>query len=104
MEIEGSSPQDWTIAVDEKYSLRLFVAGASSMSVKAIKNLQVILENNLKGKYELEIIDIHQQPLLLQKEDIFAVPLLIKKYPAPIRRLVGDMSDVNKVLKGLGLN
>lgn len=104
MEIEGSSLQDWTNAVDTKYSLRLYVAGASSMSIRAIKNLQAILENNLKEKFELEIIDIHQQPLMLQQEDIFAVPLLIKRSPAPVRRLVGDMSDVNKVLRGLGLN
>jgi circadian clock protein KaiB len=100
---EGSSLQDWSIADDTTYSLRLFVAGASSISVRAIHNLRLILEQHLKDRYELEIIDIHQQPLLVKEEDIFAVPLLIKKLPKPVKRLVGDMSDTAKVLKGLGL-
>jgi len=101
--IEGSLLQDWNTAANTKYSLRLFVAGASSISVRAINNLQVILEQELKGRYELEIIDIHQQPTLVKEEDIFAVPLLIKKNPQPVRRLVGDMSDTAKVRRGLGL-
>jgi len=103
MDNEGSSLQDWSIAADTKYSLRLFVAGASSISIRAINNLELILEEHLKDRYELEIIDIHQQPLLVKEEDIFAVPLLIKKIPYPVRRLVGDMSDRAKVLRGLGL-
>ena len=104
MSTEGSSLQDWNIAVDERFSLRLFVAGASSISMKAINNLQAILDEYLKDKYDLEIIDIHQQPLLVKEENIFAVPLLIKKIPVPIKRLVGDMSDKAKVLRGLGLD
>lgn len=103
MSIEGSSLQDWDIAADEKYSLRLFVAGASSISIRAIGNLQAILDEHLKDRYDLEIVDIHQQPLLVKEENIFAVPLLIKKLPSPVKRLVGDMSDKAKVLKGLGL-
>jgi circadian clock protein KaiB len=81
----------------------LFVAGASAISIRAISNLQLILEEKLKGRYELEIIDIHQQPLLVKEENIFAVPLLIRKIPQPIKRLIGDMSDTAKVLKGLDL-
>lgn len=104
MRTEGINPKDWSIPTDSDYSLRLYVAGASSISVRAINNLKVILEKNLKNRYELEIIDIHQQPLLLKKENIFAVPLLIKNSPGPARRLVGDMSDTAKVLKGLGLS
>lgn len=100
---EDSSLQDWGVADDSKYSLRLFVTGASSISVRAINNLRLILEQHLKDRYELEIIDIHQQPLLVKEEDIFAVPLLIKKMPQPMKRLVGDMSDTAKVLRGLGL-
>lgn len=103
MNVEGNSLQDWGIAADEKYSLRLFVAGASTISIRAIGNLQAILDEHLKDRYELEIVDIHQQPLLVKEENIFAVPLLIKKLPAPVKRLVGDMSDKAKVLKGLGL-
>jgi circadian clock protein KaiB len=85
------------------YNLRLFVAGTSAVSMRAINNLQEILEKHLKDQYYLEIIDVYQQPLLLQTEQIVAVPLLIKKEPAPKRLLVGDMSDVNRVLRGLSL-
>ena len=88
---------------EEFYVLRLFVSGTSPNSVRAINNLQAICESHLKSRYELEIIDIHQQPLLVKSEDVAAVPMLIKKSPLPRRRLVGDMSETEKVLKGLGL-
>ncbi|SKB76127.1 circadian clock KaiB family protein [Daejeonella lutea] len=88
---------------EEFYILRLFVSGTSPNSVRAINNLKIICENHLKGRHELEIIDIHQQPLLVRNEDVTAVPMLIKKSPLPKRRLVGDMSEKDKVLKGLGL-
>jgi len=85
------------------YKLRLFVTGASPNSSRAIANLNEICETYLKGKYELEIIDIYQQPLIAESEQIIALPMLIKSGPLPIRRLVGDMSDTEKVLRGLGL-
>jgi circadian clock protein KaiB len=85
------------------YRLRLFVAGSSPISVRAINNLKVILEEHLKDRYELEIIDVYQQPLLVQSEQITAVPVLIKKEPGPRRLLVGDMSDIDRVLRGLSL-
>ena len=88
---------------DEFYTLRLFVTGTSPISVRAISNIKKICEEHLQGKYELEIIDIYQQPLLVKSEDITAVPMLIKKLPLPKKRMIGDMSDENKVLKGLGL-
>jgi circadian clock protein KaiB len=99
---DGSSP-DWDEDEDTIYKLRLFVAGASPVSVRAINNLQVILEQHLKNRFELEIIDVHQQPQLVQSNDVTAVPMLIKITPLPLRRLVGDMSDTNKVLRGLSL-
>jgi circadian clock protein KaiB len=71
--------------------------------VRAIKNLRDICEEHLKGRYSLEIIDVYQQGLLAKEEQIIALPLLIKKSPGPERRLIGDMSDKAKVLKGLGL-
>lgn len=101
---EGSSLQHWSTPDDEMFILRLFIAGASTISMRAITNLRSILDDKLKGKYELEIIDIHQQPLLVKEENIFAVPLLIRKHPHPVKRLVGDMSDAQKVLRGLGLS
>ncbi len=85
------------------YKLRLFVTGASPNSLRAITNIKVFCENNLKGKYELEIIDIYQQPLIAQKEQIVALPMLLKKFPLPERKLIGDMSDTEKVFRGLGL-
>lgn len=94
---------DWEKEDDTVYQLRLFVAGTSSISMRAIVNLKAILTEHLAGKYDLEIVDVHQQPQIAISEDITAVPMLIKKYPTPIRRLIGDMSDTAKVLKGLGL-
>ena len=85
------------------YKLRLFVTGASPNSSREIANLNNICETYLKGKYELEIIDIYQQPLIAESEQIIALPMLIKSGPLPRRRLVGDMSDTEKVLRGLGL-
>jgi circadian clock protein KaiB len=87
----------------ESYLLRLFITGASPNSIRAVENLTAICEKHLKDKYQLEIIDVHQQPELAIDEDIIALPLLIKKAPGSVRRLIGDMSDTNKVLKGLGL-
>ena len=85
------------------YVLRLFVTGASPNSTRAIANLKQICETYLKGRYELQITDVYQQPLIAQSEQIIALPLLIKKSPSPERRLIGDMSDTGKVLKGLGI-
>ncbi len=84
-----------------QYQLKLFITGASPNSVKAVANIKLICEQYIKGNYTLEIIDMYQQPLLAQQEQIIALPLLIKLSPQPSRRLVGDMSDTKKVLKGL---
>lgn len=100
---DNSLPLDWGKEDDSVYQLRLFVTGASPVSVRAINNLQVILDKHLKDRFELEIIDVHQQPTLVQLDNVTAVPMLIKKWPLPLRRLVGDMSDTDKVLRGLGL-
>lgn len=91
------------VPADFPYQLRLFVAGTSSLSVRAITNLKLTLAEYLEGKYELLVIDVYQQPELAFDEDVTAVPMLIKKFPAPQRKLIGDMSDTAKVLRGLGL-
>jgi len=102
--IDTENPShEWDKEDDSVYILRLFVAGASPVSVRAINNLHVILEEHLKDRFELEIIDVHQQPELVKSENVTAVPMLIKMSPMPLRRLVGDMSDTNKVLRGLSL-
>jgi circadian clock protein KaiB len=86
-----------------EYVLRLFVTGATPNSVRAVSNIKQICEAHLKGKYSLEIIDVYQQLKIAEEEQLIALPLLIKKTPLPERRLIGDMSDTDKVLKGLGL-
>lgn len=88
---------------EQKYVLRLFVTGASPNSIRAITNTKNICEKYLKGKYELEIIDVYQQPLIAASEDLIAIPMLMRKFPEPERRMIGDMSDTNKVLRGLGI-
>ena len=85
------------------FILRLFVTGASPNSTRAISNLKNICEEHLKDRYELEIIDVYQQPLVAEREQLIALPLLIKKAPGMERRLIGDMSNTQKVLKGLGV-
>jgi circadian clock protein KaiB len=87
----------------ENYLLRLYVTGMTPRSARAIENIRTICEEFLKGRYELEIVDIYQHPNLAQGEQIIAAPTLIKKLPAPLRRLVGDLSDKERVLLGLDL-
>jgi len=88
---------------DGKYVLRLFIAGINPKSRKAIDNLCQFCDENLKGQYELEIIDIYQQPIFAKEGQIVAAPTLIKELPLPIRRFVGDLSDKKKLLLGLDL-
>ena len=90
-------------AATSHYVLRLYVAGKSPKSVNAIANIKKICEENLQGKYELEVIDLYQQPQLAQGEQIIALPTLIKKLPPPLRRIIGDMSNTERVLVGLDL-
>ena len=90
-------------ADDKPYKLRLFVTGASPNSIKAITNIRLICDKYLEEGYTLEIIDIYQEAALAEKEQLVALPLLIKKLPLPERRLIGNMSDHEKVLKGLGI-
>jgi circadian clock protein KaiB len=87
----------------EHYVLRLYVTGLTPRSARAIKNLQVICDEYLAGRYDLEVVDIYQQPVLTKGEQIIAAPTLIKKLPLPMRRIIGDMSNRERVLLGLDL-
>ena len=87
----------------EHYVLRLFVTGMTVRSARAIENLRAICNEYLDGRYELEVIDIHQQPVLTRGEQIIAAPTLIKKLPLPMRRIIGDLSNRERVLLGLDL-
>ncbi len=87
----------------DRYVLRLYVTGLTSRSARAVKNLQAICDEYLAGRYDLEVIDIYQQPVLTRGEQIIAAPTLIKKLPLPMRRIIGDMSNRDRVLLGLDL-
>jgi circadian clock protein KaiB len=86
-----------------KYVLRLYVSRSTLKSKLAVENIKRVCEQHLKGRYDLEVIDISQQANLARDEQIVAVPTLIRRLPLPLQRLVGDMSDLNKVLFGLDL-
>ncbi len=88
---------------EAKYVLRLYVAGVALKSSTAIRSVKDICEQYLKGRYELEIVDIYQQPGAVGKEQVIVAPTLIKKLPLPLRRLIGDMANKEKVLIGLDL-
>ena len=86
-----------------KYVLRLYVSGSTLKSALAVENIKRVCEQHLKNRYDLEVIDIYQQAKLARDEQIVAVPTLIKRLPPPLRRLIGDMSNLKKVLFGLDL-
>ena len=88
---------------EENYILRLYVTGMTPQSVRATGNVKKICEEHLQGRYELEVIDLYQQPQLAAGEQILAAPTLIKKLPLPLRRIIGDMSRTERVLVGLDL-
>jgi circadian clock protein KaiB len=87
----------------QRYVLKLYVTGKTSRSTQAVDNLRAICDEYLKDRYDLEVIDIYQQPGLLAGEQIIAAPTLLKKSPPPMRRLVGDLSNRRRVLVGLDL-
>jgi len=86
------------------YLLHLYITGATPNSLRAVRNLKEICEQYLKDRYELVIVDIYQQPSLAAQEQIIAAPTLVKKQPLPFRRLIGEMSDKQRVLSGLGIS
>ena len=88
---------------EERYVLRLYVTGMTPRSMEAFATIKALCEERLHGRYELEVIDIYQHPQLAIDEQIIAVPTLVKKLPAPLRRLVGDLSNEERVLLGLDL-
>ena len=87
----------------ERYILRLYVTGMTTRSSRAVNNLRAICDEYLEGRYDLEVIDIYQQPVLTKGEQIIAAPTLIKKLPLPMRRIIGDMSNRDRVLLGLDI-
>jgi circadian clock protein KaiB len=85
------------------YELRLYVAGKTAKSVTALANLKKYCEEYLKGQYRIEVIDLLVQPQLAEGDQIFAIPTLVRKVPEPIRKIIGDLSNEEKVLVGLNI-
>lgn len=98
---------DWDdvddVTPQQQYVLRLYVAGASPNSARAIRNLRALCESRLEGLYDLEIIDVQNDIGTVEREQIIALPMLVRVAPAPERRMIGDMSNTEQVLRGLGL-
>ena len=85
------------------YRLRLYVAGQTPKSLAAFSNLKEICETHLDGQYRIEVIDLLERPQLSKGDQILAIPTLVRKLPQPVRKIIGDLSDVNRVLIGLDL-
>jgi circadian clock protein KaiB len=86
-----------------RYELQLFIAGTTPLSAAALANVVEVCEERLRGQYDLVVVDIYQEPARARAAQIVAVPTLLKKSPAPMRRLIGDLSDRTQVLSGLGV-
>lgn len=100
---QGHSKKNTESVSQPSYVLRLYIAGMSLRSSHAVENIRKICEEHLKGRCELEVIDIYQHPVLAKGEQVIAVPTLIKKLPPPLRKFIGDLSDTDKILVGLDL-
>jgi circadian clock protein KaiB len=87
----------------ETWQFRLYVAGESPKSLEAFANLRRLCETHLAGRYEIEIIDLVQRPELARGDEIVAIPTLVRRLPAPLRKVIGDLSDTERVLVGLQL-
>jgi circadian clock protein KaiB len=87
----------------EVWQLRLYVAGQSPKSLRAFANLEELCEEHLAGQYEIEVVDLIENPTLARTDDILAIPTLVRRLPAPLRKIIGDLSDTHRVLVGLRL-
>jgi circadian clock protein KaiB len=99
IEQESERPQEES----DRYELRLYVAGQTPKSIAAFNNLKKICEEHLAGKYRIEVIDLLKNPQLARGDQIFAIPTLVRKLPEPLRKIIGDLSNTERVLVGLDL-
>jgi circadian clock protein KaiB len=88
---------------DEVYNLKLYVAGQTQKSMEAFENLKKIAEEHLKGRYKIEVIDLGKNPKLARGDQIIAIPTLVRKLPEPMRKIIGDLSNTERVLVGLDI-
>jgi circadian clock protein KaiB len=94
---------DRDVEPDGRYKLRLFVTGSTPRSSRAIANMRKICEENLSGRYDLEVVDVYENPDATRELQVIATPTLVKILPEPLRKIIGDLSDTEKVLAGLNL-
>lgn len=87
-----------------EWQLRLYIAGQTPKSITALENIKKYAEEHLKGKYSIEIVDLLKNPQLAEGDQIFAVPTLVRKFPEPIRKIIGDLSNEERVLVGLNIH
>jgi circadian clock protein KaiB len=90
--------------VEDVWRLRLYVAGESEKSMVAFANLKTLCESHLKGRYEIEVVDLVENPRLARGDEIVAIPTLVRRLPSPLRKIIGDLSDTERVLVGLQLS
>jgi len=109
-QMESSESEEFSSNIDQDgnaadgapmYDLRLYVAGQSPRSVRALENLRIVCDEHLAGRYRVEVIDLLVNPSLARGDEIVAVPTLVRKLPEPIRKIIGDLSDTDRVLVGL---
>jgi len=99
----GKLKQKPPIAASDKYILRLYIAGQTPKAVTALNNLKLVCEEQLKGKYHIEVIDLLKNPQLGRDDQILAIPTLMRKLPLPVRLIIGDLSNKEQVLVGLDI-
>lgn len=102
LQITGLPEEDGADS-DQSYDLRLYVAGQTPRSMAAFKNLKRICEEHLSGRYNIEIVDLLENPQLAKGDQILAIPTLVRKLPAPLKKVIGDLSNTERVLLGLDL-
>ncbi len=100
-EIRPSTPSSGAVPFQQEQILRLYIAGQTPRSIKAFANLKRICEEHLKGRYRIEVIDLIQNPQLAAGDQILAVPTLVRLLPEPVRKIIGDLSNTDRVLVGL---
>jgi circadian clock protein KaiB len=101
---EAAAPAtEVTSTSEDKWRLRLYVAGESAASITAFANLKALCETHLEDRYEIEIVDLVEHPRLARGDEIVAIPTLVRQLPQPIRKIIGDLSDTDRVLVGLQL-
>lgn len=101
--LPGKGKKAKTVSAEEIWNLRLYVAGQTPKSITAFANLKKICEEHLKGRYRIEVIDLLKDPQLAKGDQIFAIPTLVRKLPEPLKKMIGDLANTERVMVGLDI-